>query len=313
MFCCFLAAGISQCQSDRDRSQEIDMRHTGAWWYEQWRELICGEISRVSLTIPASSQYTQGKDFVTAGWHEAAHLNRPVHVRQSNRPRAHSARDAPPARSTQSRAHSSEATVQILGTAPVHFYPLAFPSRSFLSSRIPILSLGFLSRARDRRFRGDSCSSSCRRRRPPRRTEQRWGLYQRFSGVLPFRGSHDDHFADLFDSTRIEDFRGGGDESRGGWSKCERGTSGSGAVARASPADLVLGAPLLLLVGWGIFATACWRARRTAPGAPARQGRRWVQSRSTPFPVDSRSPAPLLICFMNVFLPCGRNLFAFLG
>jgi hypothetical protein len=65
-------------------------------------------------------------------------------------------------------------------------------------------------------------------------------------------------FADLFDRTRIEDFfQGGvGDESRGGWSKCERGSSGSSAVARAPPADLVLGCPSASSHRLGIFATA---------------------------------------------------------
>jgi hypothetical protein len=37
-------------------------------------------------------------------------------------------------RSLSRRAHLSEATVQILETALVHFYPLAFPAHSFLSS-----------------------------------------------------------------------------------------------------------------------------------------------------------------------------------
>jgi hypothetical protein len=135
---------------------------------EQWLTLLSRNIHITVWDVLFSYPMFVGKDFVTAGRHEAAHLSRPVHVRQPNRPRAHSTRDAPPARSTHSRAHSSEATVQFLGTAPVHFYPLAFPSRSFLFSRIPIPSLGFLSRAQDRRFRGDSCSSSRRRWRPPR-------------------------------------------------------------------------------------------------------------------------------------------------
>jgi hypothetical protein len=44
------------------------------------------------------------------------------------------------ARSLSRGAHLSEATVQILGTAPVHFYPLAFPARSFLSSPLAFAS-----------------------------------------------------------------------------------------------------------------------------------------------------------------------------
>jgi hypothetical protein len=113
----------------------------------------------------------------------------------------HSARDAPRAPFTQSRGPLVRSNCSNSGNRARSFLSTRIPSPfiSILSSLIPIPSLGFHSHRGDRRFRGDSCSSSRRRRRPPAAnlTKVRSLSEIQRRPTICFRGSDHDHFRRL--------------------------------------------------------------------------------------------------------------------